>query len=134
MDIEELIERLILEEGLKLHPYTDTVGKLSIGIGRNLTDNGITRDEAVYLCRNNINDAIKDLQGNLDYFDTLPENVQSVMTDMVFNLGIHNFLTFHKTLSLIKEGKYSEAGDEILLSKWAKQVGIRAINLSNILK
>lgn len=134
MEIESLIKRLIEEEDLKLHTYTDSVGKLSIGIGRNLTDNGITREEAIYLCQNDINNTIADLQRNLDYFDSLPENVQIVLADMCFNLGIHNLLTFHNTLRLIKEGKYSEAAGEMLLSKWAKQVGKRAIDLSNLLK
>src|SRR4051812_27390106 len=38
---DALVNQLIIDEGLKLSPYTDTVGKLTIGVGRNLTDVGI---------------------------------------------------------------------------------------------
>ena len=44
-------EQLILHEGLRLKPYRDTVGKLTIGVGRNLDDVGITRAEAFFCWR-----------------------------------------------------------------------------------
>lgn len=136
VDKAELIKHLMSpeSEGLRLHPYTDTVGKLTIGIGRNLTDNGIRMKEAIFLCSNDVEEVFEQLKNSLDYFDSLPDNVQFVLADMCFNLGIGNLLTFHKSLALIKSGDYSAAGDEILKSKWAKQVGNRAIRLSNMLK
>jgi lysozyme len=134
IDKKKLTLQLIQEEDIKLLPYNDVYGNLTIGIGRNLTEVGITEDEAYYLCNNDIDSHYKDLQKRLPYFNSLPENVQYVLTDMCFNLGIGNLLTFHKTLNLIKAGEYKLAADEMLKSLWSKQVGQRAINLSNMLK
>jgi lysozyme len=129
-----LLKRLFDEESLQLKPYTDSVGKLTIGIGRNLTDNGITQSEATYLCINDIDKAIKDLQFYLPSFDSYPDMVQLVLTDMTFNMGIYELLKFKNTLMFIKSGDYKSAAEEMLNSKWAKQVGQRAIDLSEILK
>ena len=132
---QDLINRLIDEEGLKLFPYTDTKGKLTIGIGRNLTDIGITRDEAIYLCNNNIDNTINALRANLFYFDSLPDNVQLVLTDLCFNMGIGTLLTFHNTLAYIKSGDYADASKELLNSQWARDVGpTRSLSLANLLK
>jgi lysozyme len=129
-----LLKRLFDEESLQLKPYTDSVGKLTIGIGRNLTDNGITQSEATYLCINDIDKAIKDLQFYLPSFVSYPDMVQLVLTDMTFNMGIYELLKFKNTLMFIKSGDYKSAAEEMLNSKWAKQVGQRAIDLSEILK
>jgi len=134
VDKKIIIPLLIKHEGLELFPYVDTVGKTTIGIGRNLTDRGITRVESVYLCSNNIDESITELQKNLPYFNTLPDNVQLVLIDMIYNLGWPRLSQFKKSLSLIQNGKYEEAGDEILNSTWAKQVGTRATDDSDLLK
>jgi lysozyme len=60
--------------------------------------------------------------------------VQLVLTDMTFNMGIYELLKFKNTLMFIKRGDYKSAAEEMLNSKWAKQVGQRAIDLSEILK
>ena len=130
----DILARLIDEEGLKLKAYVDTVGKVTIGIGCNLTDVGITKDEAIYLCNNRIDNAINDLRRNLDYFDTLPGNVQMVLVDLTYNMGIGTLLTFHNTLNYIKMGDYKTASENLLMSTWAKQVGVRAIKLADLLK
>ena len=53
---------------------------------------------------------------------------------MAFNMGTAGLLKFKNTLGLIKDGKYKEASVEMLNSAWAKQVGKRATNLSNMIK
>lgn len=45
---------LIRHDGLRLKPYRDTRNKLTIGVGRNLDDVGITREEALMLPNNEI--------------------------------------------------------------------------------
>jgi lysozyme len=131
---QDILNRLIDEEGLRLLAYTDTMGKITIGIGCNLTDVGITKDEAIYLCNNRIDSAINNLRAKLDYFDTLPDNVQTVLIDLCFNMGIGTLLTFHNTLNYIKIGDYESAATNLLNSIWAQQVGVRAIKLSDLLK
>lgn len=134
IDKKIIVPLLIKHEGLKLKPYRDTVGKLTIGIGRNLDDVGISRIEAVYLCSNNIDQCFDDLRKNFSWFNILPDNAQLVLVDMCFNMGIGKLLTFKNTLLLIQNGKYEEASISMLQSKWATQVGNRAIEDSNLLK
>ena len=128
---EALLSQLIRHEGLKLQPYYDTVGKLTIGIGRNLDDYGITKEEAMYLCKNNIVQCIAELEASLPWFNTLDEVRKDVLINMDFNLGIVGLLKFKNTLKLIEEGKYIDASYQMLSSKWSKQVGKRAIELSD---
>lgn len=134
MNIEQLKRELIRDEGFRSKPYKCTAGKLTIGVGRNIEDNGITEDEAMYLLENDISSCIKQLTTKLPWYTSKPDAVQRVLTNMCFNLGISKLMSFKKTLSLIELGKYKEASVQMLNSLWARQVGERAIRLSNILK
>jgi lysozyme len=132
--MESIKDMLVRHEGLRLKVYKDTVGKETIGVGRNLVDRGITKDEAMYLLDNDIKDFSQQLSEKLDWFTFKPEPVRNVLIDMAFNMGIVGLFTFTTTLAYIKAGDYLKASESMLQSKWAKQVGIRAINLSSILK
>ena len=130
MNIKEL---LILHEGVRLYSYKDTVGKTTIGVGRNLEDRGITMAEALMMLDNDIIDCTKQLSNRLYWFDAQPDHVKLVLVDMCFNLGLNGLLQFKNTLEHIKNGQYDLASKEMLQSKWAQQVGIRATDLSKIL-
>lgn len=125
-----LTEQLLLHEGIRLKPYKDTVGKLTIGVGRNLTDRGLTKDEALYLLANDIADATADCRRYLEFFDRLDDVRQRVLIDMCFNLGIHGLLAFKTTLGHVAAGRYDAAADAMLQSKWAEQVSRRAHRLA----
>lgn len=123
-------------EGRRLKPYKCTAGKLTIGYGRNLTDCGITDEEANMMFEYDFHKAYIDCYRLFDRsyeFEKLPENVRYVLTDMVFNMGVGKVQTFKKFLSALKKGLYEDAAKEMLDSKWAKQVGYRAVKLSKIL-
>jgi len=120
-------------EGLRLRPYKCTSGKLTIGYGRNLEERGIKEYEADFLLENDIDECIESMNVELNFFYDLRDNVKLVLLNMRFNLGLNGLLKFKKTLDFIKTGRYKEAAKEMLDSKWAKQVGTRAINLSDIL-
>lgn len=126
-------EMLIQHESLELFPYLDTTGHLTIGVGRNLNDRGITKEEALFMLDNDIKYFTSQLQKELPYFDSLPDNVKMVLLDMAFNLGISGLLTFKKTLAAIERGDYKSASKYMLNSRWAIQVGVRAIELSDML-
>lgn len=149
LDISEMINRLVLHEGLRLKPYKCTKGKLTIGIGRCIDTNpftvdelkavgdwehGITRETAYMLCRNDINRSINDLKKNVPFFMNLDSERQYVLIDMCFNLGIKKLLKFKKTLSALGSGNWEKASEEILNSEYAKQVGKRAERLANTIK
>lgn len=129
-----LREQLIRHEGLRLKPYTDTVGKLTIGIGRNLTDRGISREEAEALLDNDIVLVVDGLSRELPWWSGLDDVRQLVLADMAFNLGLAGLLRFKNTLAYVKAGRYSDAADNMLMSRWAGQVGIRAIRLANMMR
>lgn len=130
-DISALLEK---HEGFRQFPYMDTTGHLTIGIGRNLKDRGITKAEALYLLQNDIADFKKQLDDRLYWFENCPDAVKDVLIDMCFNLGLNGLLQFTRTLEHIKNENYMLAAEEMLKSKWAKQVGTRATELAEILK
>ena len=134
MDIEALKDQLILHEGLKLEPYECTAGKLTIGVGRNIEDIGITEDEARYLLDNDILRVCDELDRNLPWWRDLSDARQRVLVDMVFNLGISRFMQFQNTIAAIESGDYDKAADEMLDSRWADQVGQRAKTLSRMMR
>ena len=134
MNKQKLAEQLEKHEGLKLKPYLDTVGKLTLGIGRNLEDKGITRDEAFVMLNNDVDYFYKKLDAELPFFKTLNDARQNVLVNMAFNLGVYGLLSFKMTLRLIEYGDFENASNEMLDSKWALQVGSRAIELSKQLR
>lgn len=134
-----LIEQLRLHEGERQYPYRDTVGKLTIGIGRNLDDKGLRRDEIEYLLANDIADARADLDRYLPWWRGLDPVRQRVLIDMVFNMGAGSpkgggLLSFVNTLSEIRRGNYGIAADMMLASKWSAQVGRRAVRLATMMR
>lgn len=126
INIEKMKEELRRDERLKTKPYLDTVGKLTIGYGRNLDDVGITEAEADFLLMNDINGSISDLDMAFPIWKELSENRQMALLNMVFNLGLHKFMTFRKMHAAIREGDFDKASQEALDSLWARQVGSRA--------
>ncbi len=130
MNKVKLAEQLKQHEGLRLKPYTDTVGKLTLGIGRNLEDKGITEQEALFMLNNDVDYFYSQLNKRLTWFNKLDDARQNVLVNMAFNLGIRGLLTFKMTLSLIEYGDYNNAATEMLNSVWAYQVCQRAIELS----
>lgn len=134
MNIDILKQELLIDEGKRNKPYVDTVGKLTVGVGRNLTDVGLSDDEIDLLLLNDINKAFANLTSALPWVLTLSDARQRALTNMAFNLGIKGLLGFVTTLNHIKEGRYQEASESMLNSKWASQVGARAKRLSLMIK
>ena len=134
MNYNRLIEQLKLHEGVRDRPYKDSVGKLTIGVGRNLTDKGLKPKEIEYLLMNDIMDCIDDLNKYLPWWRQLNEVRQRVLMDMCFNLGIGGLLGFKNTLSFIQSGDYEQASQNMLSSKWASQVGQRSRRLSEMMR
>ncbi len=130
MDLDRLKAELTRDEGVRLHPYVDTVGKTTIGVGRNLTDCGISLEEAQGLLVNDINRAICDLDREFPWWRDLAEVRQRVLVNMAFNLGIAKLRGFPHTLTLVEMGRYHEAAVAMLDSRWATQVGPRALRLA----
>jgi Phage-related lysozyme (muraminidase) len=131
---EDLIEQLIDHEGLKLKPYECTAGKLTIGVGRNLEDRGISDDEAEYLLHNDIEIVERELLEAQPLVSMLDAVRQRVLVDMGFNLGTPTLMKFQKMWDAVEDEDWEEASAQMLDSRWAKQVGRRAVRLADAMK
>lgn len=134
MNIDLLQKQIIPEEGVRLKPYLDSVGKLTIGVGRNLDDRGITTDEAMYMLRNDLRLVEQQLAVNLPWAFKLNDVRQRVLADLAFNMGIVGLLGFKNTLAAIERGDYETAAVQMLESKWASQVKGRALVLAEMMR
>ena len=134
MDPYRLKTMLIRHEGLRLRIYPDSVGKWTIGVGRNLSDRGISENEAYYLLSHDIADSISDMRATFPEFDAFSEDRQLALVDMRFNLGLGNFLKFKRMVEDIQKERWDLAAIEALDSKWATQVGNRATEIALMLK
>lgn len=121
-------------EGLRLFPYKCPAGKITVGYGHNIEDNGITEEIAVKLLDADLMNAEREIRAKFPTYYKLNEARQFVLVDMTFNMGIAKILTFRKMLSALAKGEYPTAAKEMLDSKWARQVGNRAKILSEIMK
>lgn len=133
-DFNYALERqLIKHEALRLMPYRCTAGKLTIGVGRNIEERGISYDEARLMLKNDIQRVIFELRKVLPGFEVLTGRRQMALIDMCFNLGLSRFLNFKGMLAALAAKDDEKAAAEMLHSAWAKQVGERAETLAGMM-
>lgn len=131
--LDRVRKRLIDEEGLKLKLYHCTAGKLTIGVGRNVEDRGITHDTAMQMLDEDIDICAGELEKNISWFEDAPDKIQEVLIDLCFNMGINRLMGFVKTLHKLKTGAYKEAAVELLDSRYAASVPNRAKRNADII-
>ena len=129
-DINSFEDQLIDHEGLELKPYHCTADKLTIGVGRNIQDRGITEDEARYLLKNDIKIVEDELLTRQPVVAGLDSVRQRVLVDMGFNLGLPILMKFQNMWAAIEDEDYHEAARQMMDSRWASQVGRRAERLA----
>ncbi len=125
---------LIRFEGLRLKPYQDSTGNLTIGVGRNLTDRGISEEEALHLLANDIVFFYRELGARYAWFNHLDDVRQLALVTMAFNLGMEGLAGFRELLVALMLKHYNVAAEAALNSKWAKQVGKRAVETAEMLR
>lgn len=128
---ERLVGQVARHEGVRLGPYDDGHGNITIGIGRNLTGNGISRAEAYMMLDNDIHEAELDLRKIFIRWDEYEEARRHALIDMRINLGPGRFRGFKNMITAVKASMWSEAADEAkhrsprtspALTDWYKQV------------
>jgi lysozyme len=128
-----LEQELSVDEGIRAKPYKDTVGKTTIGIGRNLDDVGVSADEIGLMLQNDLVRTEAALDKNLPWWRQMDPVRQRVIMNLAFNMGAQlpgsGLLSFTNTLAAMAKGNYSQAADGMASSKWATQVGARATRL-----
>jgi lysozyme len=149
---ENFVNKLIAHEGLRLQVYKDTLGIDTIGIGRNLEDRGITKEEldwmdipsmdavyeygiteadAMYLAKNDVQIVEEELVRAHPCVEELDSVRQLVLMDMAFNMGVPRLRKFQKMWNAIHEKKFDIAAKEMLDSRWAVQVKSRSTKLAH---
>ena len=126
-------EMLKKDEGLRLKPYRCSANKLTIGYGRNLDDDGITKKEAELLLEYDILITEEYLK-KYSWFNNLSSNRKDVLINMCFNLGETKFLKFEKMIKALNAKDYNTASKEMLNSKWSRQLPLRAKRLAAIMR
>ena len=134
-DLKQLFSDLVRDEGLRLKPYRDSVrnekyhkGILTIGVGRNLEDVGITEQEAIMLLKNDIDHLMDDprIQSIIKDHDVVR---QGIILNMAFNMGVPRLMGFKRMLAAFATRNYNIAAREMEDSAWWGQVGPRAVRL-----
>ena len=149
---EHLLKELVAHEGLRLHVYQDTLGIDTIGIGRNLDDRGISKEEldeldiptidhvyeygiteadAMLFAENDVQIVEEELLRAHPCVEDLDAVRQLVLVDMAFNMGVPRLCKFKKMWNAIHENKFDVAAKEMLDSRWANQVKSRSVKLAN---
>ena len=132
--ILQAINLLKLHEGFRSKPYKDSLGIVTIGYGRNLESRGLTEPEAAYLLKCDVKEAEEYLHKEYDYYYQLSGERKAVLIDMMVNMGPTRLRGFVNTHAALSSRDYEVAALEMLDSKWARQVGNRAITLSKIMQ
>lgn len=131
MTIDEQLER---DEGFQSFPYRDSVGKLTIGYGRNLDDCGISKIEAQFMLSRDIMRVSSQLEETWPWIQTLNDARKGALQNLAFNLGIHGLSKFTNFLSSMEQGQWEDAAAHLLDSKAAKQLPVRYGRLAKQIK
>lgn len=147
-----LLKQLMKSEGLRLEVYQDTLGIDTIGVGRNLEDRGITKEEldaldipnietvyqhgitesdAMFLLENDVQIVEEELLKAHPCIAELDAVRQLVLVDMAFNMGVPRLCKFKKMWAGVHEGDFRTAAKEMLDSRWAVQVKSRSHKLAH---
>ena len=135
-NMEKLIAMLKRHEGVETHAYECSEGKVTVGVGRNIDQEGgigLSDDEVDYLLQNDIERVVKELAAEYPWFSDLDDVRRDAMVDISFNLGATRLRLFKRAIAAMETGKYKEAATEFLDSKWARQVGGRALELTDMI-
>lgn len=128
MDLKDFEAHLVWAESEVLSLYKDSVGILTIGVGHNIEEKGISKAVSRLMLKEDIQSVVDDCR-TLAYWDNLDSVRQLVIADMVFNLGLSRFLRFKRMNAALVKEDYVLAAAEMTDSKWYKQVGRRASKL-----
>jgi lysozyme len=132
----KLVEMLKLHEGVRSKVYVCSAGYETIGVGRNISESGLglSDDEINYLLANDIERVKGELSETYFWFVAMNEARQDAMIDICFNLGLTRLRGFVKALEAMSREQFDIAADEFMDSKWAQQVGNRAVRVTEMIR
>lgn len=132
-----LVETLKRHEGVRSHAYKCSENMITVGCGRNLDENGgigLSDDEIEYLLSNDIKRCDEELAAAYEWYEDLTQSRRDAMINLCFNLGLTRLRGFVKALEAMSRGQYDVAADEFMDSRWASQVGDRAVEVTELIR
>ncbi len=139
MDLVKLREQLEIDEGVKYDIYLDHLGYPTFGIGHLITEDDPEHGQPVgtEVSKERVEEAfekdcewvVRDCHKLYDSFDDLPEEVQQIVANMMFNLGYPRLSAFKGMKAGVDSQNWNEAADQMVDSRWYRQVGVRAERL-----
>ena len=134
MNKNRFIKQMRFHEGVRNKVYKDHLGIETIGVGRNLVDRGLSDEEVDYLLTNDITIVENELDNGLSWWRDLDEVRQRALAALAFNMGLPRLHGFVKMLDALQRRDYHAAADELLDSKYAKQVGERSNRVAEMIR
>ena len=132
--MKNLLEKIKHHEGFVEHVYDDSLGIPTIGYGFAIKDLVLDEDIAEEILIRKLEKLKRNANSRFKWLEDMPQEVQEVVLNMCYQLGITGVSKFRKAISAMQEGEWSEAADEMLDSLWARQTPNRAEELSNIVR
>ena len=132
-----IIDMLRKHEGVETHAYKCSANKTTIGVGRNIDKNGgigLSQKEIDYLLASDVERVEAELSQAFNWYDDLNDPRKDAMMDMCFNMGLPRLSKFKKSLAAMARGDYKTASAEFLDSRWATQVGMRSVTITDIIE
>lgn len=139
-----LEKRLRIEEGERNFVYDDATGKPivpgsvvighpTIGIGRCLDERGISKEEKEAFFQRDVSDS-RAAAAAQPWAASLDPTRRDLIAEMIFEMGLDRLLRFEKMIAALQRKDFAAAAVEMRDSRWAGQVGQRAINLAAIME
>ena len=139
MDLIKLRKQLEIDEGVKYEIYKDHLGYPTFGIGHLVTDTdaefgcdvgtSVSEQRVEEAFKKDVQIVIKDCEILYPDFNELPEEVQQIIANMMFNLGRPRLSKFKGMKGGVDNQDWNGAADEMVDSRWYRQVGKRAERL-----
>lgn len=132
VDLDRLRAKIKEHEGLRLMPYDDSLGRITIGYGRCLETRGITMAEAEAMFETDVADAVEGAKRQVSGQTWLKmgEVRREVLSEMVFQLGTAGVSAFRRMLDALDQEDWYVASLEMTDSRWHKQTPNRAEELA----
>ena len=127
--IDEVTKSLRQEEGWSQTVYQCSEGHWTLGYGRNVdphTGIGISREEGELMLANDVRRTIEELENAFPQFGDLDQQRTAVLIELGFQLGTPTLRKFTNMLGGLWAGDNDRAADELLDSRYARQVPARA--------
>ncbi len=133
-DMAAMKAELTRDEGSRRFPYYDSGNRMTVGVGRDISDNGLRPDEISLMLDNDIRGAAADLDHNIPWWRTLDPVRQRAMLNLCFNLGWSKFAQFPRFFSAMHQARWDDAAIELIGSRWHTQVGDRATRIEEMVR